>query len=383
MAIINFDQAQRRDNREPQTTKKELLQPPPRIAYGDDWSMPLGASGFSDLASQNDSWSFEALNTVETSPRGASIPVKHESSPLESLTGSKKRTPDNDITQEPDSKKARSNHISSAQDAAGSASHNSFGGVVDLTGDDSDNDQDFVMPERQFVPRAEDDNQANHFQRRKAPTPPRTYTTGLPPVAPHPKQPPLMARSKPPIKPLSNRQSTVSALPARGSHSVFSRTPRATPSVTDDLHLSRQQTASLPVGSLKCASLCETTDIAEQTPLASGTFSPANQKKASGPFLEEDSSGDEDHDDEDDPASKNDRNRQSDSLARLVDRPRNDTPARAKNDSLVEKNNQMRQQARERATTVAPSKDLTSTTSPSRAYGSQPFLGLPHQREMQ
>lgn len=133
------------------------------------------------------------------------------------------------------------------------------------------------------------------------------------------------------------------------------------------------------------------TDTSDQTPLASGTFSPANRKKASGPFLEENSSSDEDGNEKEDTASKEGRYRQTDSLARLVDRPRNDTPARARNESLIEKNNIMREQARERtqgnhterATTTAPSKDMTSTTSPSRAYGSQPFLGLPHQRDMQ
>lgn len=215
----------------------------------------MGASGLTDLALKNTSWNFDALNTAETPDRSSSTPVKHEATSPGSLTGSQKRALDDDNTQEPNSKKARSNHIGAVQDAANNASHSRFGGVVDLTGDDSDDEVDLVMPERQFVPRAEDDGKADHLQRRKAPTPPRTFTNGLPPVTAHPKQPPLMARSKPPIKPRSNRQSTVSSSHKPASPSVFSRPPRPSPSPTGGLNLSRQQTGAPPVGPLECVLL--------------------------------------------------------------------------------------------------------------------------------
>jgi hypothetical protein len=103
-------------------------------------------------------------------------------------------------------------------------------------------------------------------------------------------------------------------------------------------------------------------------------------RKAAGPFLEDDDTGNE----EDVTASKKTNIRAS--VDRLTKRPRNDTPARNRYDEMVKHSAEMREESRRaredaitRANTVVPGTDDT-TSAAFNSSGSHSFLGPPHQR---
>jgi hypothetical protein len=376
MAIINFDQAPRREYKEPQTTKKELLKPRTHSTYGDGWNTPRSASSIAERAANTTSWSFDTLNTTEPPSGKSSTPMKEEAaSPMPG-----------DDTQAPAEQDRRDASLRAGPGVSGASSDDRYGrksGVIDLTADDSDDEQDMTVPERQFVPRAEDDNNAARFQRRKSPSPPRTFTRGLSPIAAHPRKAPIVTRSKPPIKPRSQRQMTFmsSPSPATQSHSVFHwpHRPIATARQANEIHMAGRRSSSSSARTLEGTPLGDSTDSMSKTPVQEQAPNSNGQRKAAGPFIEEDdSSSDEEA------ATKKSNSRSS--VSRLTKRPRDDTPTRNRNDEMVKRSKEMREESRRnkddaitRANTVAPSADNTVPAA-FNSSGDHSFLGLPHQR---
>jgi hypothetical protein len=115
----------------------------------------------------------------------------------------------------------------------------------------------------------------------------------------------------------------------------------------------------------------------ETTPTASAP------KNSSGPFFEDDDSSDDAGKKAAPPKKKYSR----DSMTRLLDRPRNNTPIRSAYDVMVEESRAMRARAHQRAqedlatrgNTVAPGADNADVD----MIDEQAFLGLPHRRGMQ
>lgn len=393
MAVITFDEEKRREYKEPQTTKTELLRPPHNTVdqtYGTDWNTPRGAPGLGGLYTSNSTWSFSNIGNT-TAPVGSSFEsMKVEAaSPLAETAGQKRYYEHED---EPDlmNKKARDENTRAVSAVSGTSSDDRFGrktGVIDLTLDEDSSDEEEQpqpLPERQYVPRAEDDDDdLASFLRRKSPSPPRTFTRGLSPIAAHPRKAYIVHRSKPPIKPAYRRQSTFSPSPARAAHQIFNRNTRspshalnaprtATPSARSPLVFSQE---GVPLGST--------------TARSSATFGNQNQsadEKPAGPFLQDD-----DSDGDEEMAKALGAHRDS-SLASVINRPRQDTPAKNDLASIQEESRRMREQALERtqnrfatpanAFTPAPNANTPGDSTPTLS-GEQSFLGLPHQRKMQ
>lgn len=283
--------------------------------------------------------------------------------------------------QAPADKERRDSHVTNGRGASGTSSDDKYGrttGVIDLTADDSEPEQEKTFPERQFVPRAEDDGNATRFKRRKSPSPPRTFTRGLSPIRAHPRKAPIVHRSKPPIKPHDYRQKTFSSSPApAASHSVFSRSNRPSANPTNEIRMPGAQTEPSPVRTLECTPLGDTTDTTDQTPVRGQPSKYSVPKKAAGPFIQDDDSSD----DEESVPTKKTISRGSEQ--RLINRPRNDTPTRSRHNDMVERSRLMRKEARERAgedhTAFEPNTgNIATATSKSSAKHS--FLGLPHRR---
>lgn len=387
MPNITFDQTQRRDAKEPQTTKKQLLEPARRSVFGIGWDTPRSMYGIND---PDASWSFDALETIETPASSYRAPVKQEAkTPAPGLEQLPQQYDSDDIQiTATKSKKRKPPHVTTGREVSGTSSDDIYGrktGVIDLTGDDSDEEHDHTIPERQFVPRPEDDSATTRFQKRKSPSPPRTFTNGLSPIPAHPRKPPIVHRSKPPIKPHDKRRKTVSSSPAansQASHPVFNQRRRKLSAQVLDLQIAETPTRSSTVRTLVCTSLGATTDT-DETPIQDTNPNSWVPPKPSGPFIEEDdSSGGEQV------VAKIRKTSSRNSLARLTHRPRNDTPTRARYEDMVKESRRMRERARERAqedpttraTTVISTADNTALATLFDPSGEQPFLGVPHPR---
>jgi hypothetical protein len=387
MAIIHFDQAQRREYKEPQTTKKELLKPPTHTAYGDDWNTPRSASSIADRVADTASWSFDNLRSPEGRSASFDAPTKVEAASPMPGVDHQRRPFGLDDTQAHAEQEKRDSPLAAGRGVSGSSPDDKYGrksGVIDLTADDSEDEQDMAVPERQFVPRAEDDSDVARLQRPKPPSPPRTFTRGLAPIAAHPRKAPIVHRSKPPIKPHFQRQINLksSPAPANKSHSVFNQPhrPIATARQANEIHMAGTRFSSSSVRTLEGTPLGDSTDSMSKSPVQEQAHNSDGPRKAAGPFLEDDDTGNE----EDVTASKKTNIRAS--VDRLTKRPRNDTPARNRYDEMVKHSAEMREESRRaredaitRANTVVPGTDDT-TSAAFNSSGSHSFLGPPHQR---
>lgn len=404
MTHINFDGVARRDAKEPQITKTQLLEPPHHVASGAGWNTPRSIYGGGDLVGNDASWDFgalDALGTTETPSDSSKGPVKQEpATPAPDLAQYRSDDDENQLVAREQSDDP---HITASRRVSGSSSEDKFGhksGVIDLTGDDSDDDeQDLSMPERRFVPRAEHDGTASSFQRQKTSSPPRTFTKGLEPIAAHPRKPPIVHRSKPPIKPVDRQRKTTSATPSPAtpaSQAVFAKRRRLLSIQPTGLHnlAATPDRSSSTVRSLECTPLDYSTDSMDQTPGwevnpieetdATHETAPTASapKNPSGPFLEDDDSSDDTG--EKDPPTKKTTSRNS--MTKLLKRPRNDTPTRSAYDIMVEESRAMRAKAHQRAqedlatraNTVAPGANNADVD----MIDEQAFLGLPHRRGM-
>ncbi|KAM0716226.1 hypothetical protein Q7P37_007671 [Cladosporium fusiforme] len=336
MPNFNFDTAPRRSYQEPQTTKRELLQPPTQSAnqpLDADWNKPLGTAGLSDLRSSQAPWSFAGIDKDSNSNSFAITPAKTDAALP--VTRNEKRQRDGDITYGPSKKKVlreptgRSSITSSPIRLDGDK--DSSMGVIDLTSDVEDGDEETTFPERQFIPRADEDTKAPDPTRRKSPSPPRTFTRGLSPVAAHPRKPPIVHKSKPPIKPPGRKQKRSTPSPVASSHHVFRS--RASLSAAQS-SLSRVPT---PVARSSLAG-----DIGAQSSKDASTAVTSNSERAPrvGPFVDDSSSEDE--------ANLEAPSGPRDSLQRLVGRPRHDTTEREELVQAQEHSKSMRENAQQK-----------------------------------
>jgi hypothetical protein len=387
MAIIHFDQTQRREYKEPQTTKKELLEPPTHSTYGDDWNTPRSATSIAERVANTTSWSFDTLNTTEAPSGNSSVTMKEEAaSPMPDIDY-QKRTSGLDDTQAQAEQDRRDASLRAGRGVSGTSSDDKYGrksGVIDLTADDSDDEQDITVPEHQFVSRAEDDTNAARFQRRKSPSPPRTFTRGLSPIAAHPRKAPIVHRSRPPIKPRSQRQiiPSPSPAPANQSHLVFSRPhrPIATTLQANEIHLAGTRSSTSSVRTLEGTPLGDSTDSMSKTPVREQAHNSSGPRKATAPFIEHDDTSSEEE------VADNKKKTSRSSVDRLTKRPRNDTPARNRYGEMVKQSREMREESRRtrddaitRANTVVPGADNT-TSAAFNSTGDHSFLGCTHPR---
>jgi hypothetical protein len=360
-------------------------------------------NGTGDVVANDVSWGFDALNTIEMAPGSSKAPVKQEPTTPAPDLGQQGRKYDSDDDIQMAAKEKRKDSLDTAScRGSGASPDDKYGrktGVIDLTGDDSDDEQDQPMPERQFVPRAEHDTTATLLSRRKSPSPPRTFTKGLAPIAAHPRKPAIVHRSKPPIRPASRRHSMVRSSPSpatSASHPVFGQRRRRLASQPVDFSLGASVTRSSTVRALECTPLGDSTDGMDQTPEHRSNSvqvtTPAPQEtvsappvlqKALGPFIQEDDSSDEEVEEVSNNAK---RTSPRASVVRLMKRPRTDKPTRIRHDAMAEESRVMRKKARERAqeeiatraNTMAPDTDHTTFDMSEE----QAFLGLLRQRRM-
>lgn len=409
MPNINFDGVARRDAKEPQITKAQLLEPPAHAASPTGWGTPRSIYGVGDLVANDASWNFDALDTTETPSSNSTAPVKRE--PTTPAPGFAQHNDQydshNDDIYFTASKNSRETDVATGRQASGTSSDDKYGhktGVIDLTADDSDDEQDLAMPERQFVPRAELDSAASSFPPQKTSSPPRTFTKGLEPIAAHPRKPPIVHRQKPPIKPPGKQRRTVSSSPlptVPAVQAVFTKRRRLLSTQPTNFRFSSTpDRSSSTVRTLECTPLDYSTDSKDQTPgretdpieetdaIREQTPVPSVAKNPSGPFFEEDFSSEDEEEAAAVPevpdVTEEDKPRPS--VTRLLKRPRSDAPTRATHDDILEQSRAMRAKARERAqedlatraNTVAPDTNNTAfDQSDERA-----FLGLPRRRRM-
>lgn len=315
MPNINFDGVERRDAKEPQITKTQLLEPPHYATSGTGWDTPGSIHGVGDLLANDTSWGFDALDTTETPSSTSKTPVKQEpATPAPGLTQYERQYEyDDEDNQFATLNKSGDSHNTTGRQGTGTSSDDQYGrqsGVIDLTTEDSDDEQDLAMPERQFVPRAEHDSTASSFPRHKTASPPRTFTKGLEPIAAHPRKPPIVHRQKPPIKPAGRQRKTVSASPSpavSASRGIFATKRRRLLSTQPpDFQLGgTPDRSSSTVRTLECTPLGYSTDSMDQTPGREANpveETNANQetspipsapKNPSGPFVEVDDSSDD------------------------------------------------------------------------------------------
>lgn len=367
MSSFTFDSSKRRAYQEPRTTKKELLREPclgPDHFYG---TTPNGSAGLSDVSATKSSWDFDSLDRHN---KHQTAPYKESVLPPPADTNRQKRAYTEESLHEGTSKRIKNTNDAARVPSLTTSSDERYGrhtGVIDLTGDSDESEEDQGFPKRQFVPNAENSKPAT---RRKAPSPPRTFVRGLSPIAAHPRKAPTMSRCKPPIKPASRRQTqTASSSPL----SVFNAQNR---SQTAGIAASRRTTPaarSTPRAQLNASSFGISSTSTSATP---------HGLKKSGPFLEadDDSSGDE---------SMAPLARPRDSVSILVDRPKCDTPVRADISRLQAESRSMREKAQQKlqsgwlAPTVdQPAQEHAISEDVQDAHD-ESFLGLPHQRAMQ
>jgi hypothetical protein len=338
MAVINFDGEKRRDTKEPQTTKDELLRPPPpasNSAIATELTTPRGAVGLNELYSGNSTWGFNGIGTDAAPSLDQIAQIKQEmATPVPERGNYKRQHTPTDTPQQPLSKKAKARARQTSDERFGRKT-----GVIDLTLDDSSSEEEDEqpLPERQFVPGADDEPNTPRLASRQSPSPPRTFTTGLTPIAAHHRPPPIVHRSKPPIKPGNRRQSSQLASPAPTSRAVFNRTPR--PSTPANVNSNISQSNPSISGSTQY-----TQRAPVDPPTAESSTTPVLQKTA-GPFVDDD-----DSDSDEQPVKQSSgRTVSRTSIARLTDRPRFDTPVRANLASVLEESKKMRERAHRRA----------------------------------
>jgi hypothetical protein len=387
MAIINFDREKRRDTKEPQTTKDELLRPPPPAsdsAIATELTTPRGAVGPKELYSGNATWDFNGVGADATPSLNHIAQVKQEMAtpvPGGGVGNYKRQRSPADAPQKPLSKRAKMRARQTSDERYGRHT-----GVIDLTLDESDSEEENEqpLPERQFVPGADDVPDTPRFASHQSPSPPRTFTTGLSPIAAHHRPAPIVHRSKPPIKPGNRRQSSQLASPAPTSRAVFNRTPRmltptnvnntsqGNPSISGSTHNSQRAPANPSTANPSTAN-SSTTPVVQKT---------------GGPFVDDEDSGSDEE-----PEKKVTRGGvPRTSVARLTDRPRFDTPVRANFASMLEESRRMR----ERAHTGPPgeteglagspladnsgSMDVDQPEVSTQSSEDQSFLGVPRPR---
>lgn len=398
MPNINFDQVERRDAKEPQITKTQLLEPPSHATSLTGWKTPRNIYGVADLVVNNASWGFDALDTTQTPSTSSKAPVKQETmTPAPGLAQHKRNyDSDDDDLESTVSKKSRGFDGTVSRRESGSSSDDKYGlktGVIDLTGEDSDDEQDLAMPERQFVPRAEHDSTASSFPLQKTSSPRRTFTKGLEPIAAHPRKPPIVHRQKPPIKPASRQRKAISSASPSPASAVPTISGQRRRLVSDQPSIfpliEALDRSSSTVRTLECTPLDHSTDSMDQTPgreanpteetdtIREKTPALSVAKNSSGPFFEENSSS-EDEVETTTAAEK--------SVRRFLNRPRNNTPTKARNEEIMEHSRAMRAKARERAqedpatraNTVTPRADSADVD----MINEGTFLGLPRRRRM-
>jgi len=335
MAIINFDGEKRRDTKEPQTTKDELLRPPPPAstsAFAPDLTTTRSAPGLNELHSGNPTWNFNSIDASVSPSLNEIAQVKQEmaATPVPERGSQKRPRTPTDAPHPPLSERAMKRARQTSDERFGRKT-----GVIDLTLDESSSEEENAQPppERQFVPGANDQPNTPHFARRQSPIPPRTFTTGLNPIPAHHRPAPIVHRSKPPIKPGNRRQSSKLASPLPTSRPVFNRASRPlTPA--NNINTTSQSNPSIS-GS---------TQYSQRAPVdpstANSSTTPVVQKSA-GPFVDDD-----DDDSDEEPAKKGSRRAvPRTSVARLTDRPRYDTPVRANLASMLAESRSMRKRA--------------------------------------
>lgn len=396
MPNINFDGVSRRDAKEPQITKTQLLEPSHHATSCTGWNTPRSIHGVGDLVAKDASWGFDALDTTQTPSDSSKTPVKHDlTTPAPNLAQHKRQyNSDEDDIQITASKNSGDSRNATDRRRSGTSSNDKYGhesGVIDLTLEDSEDEQDLDMPERRFVPRAEHDSTSSSFQRQKTSSPPRTFTRGLELIAAHPRKPPIVHRSKPPIKPAGRQRKTVSASPSPTSaiptiSSQRRRLVSAYPSIFPPMETPDR---SSTVRTLECTPLGDSTDTMSQTtsqepdPIQEATTLPPASQNPSGPFFEEDYSSD---DKEEVPAAASKKKSSRNSVTKLIKRPRHDTSTRSGYDAMVEQSRAMRAKAHKRAqediaaraNTAAPRADNADVD----VIDEQAFLGLPRRRGM-
>lgn len=377
MAGFDFDKEERRAYQEPQTTKKELLREPPHgaAALGSSVSSARHhAPGLADLLSSGTTWSFNNMQVVTGSGKTAVTHLKRESdSPDDGPAGKRRQHDDGFSHGLTSTANDDTNYFThrSGDDAGESYNHNI--GVIDLTSDIEDSDQEQGFPERQFVPRATNEADSSRLPKQKVPDQPRKFTRGLSPIAPHPKKPPIVHRSKPPVKPLSQKQALSTNSPGPSGHSVFNTRLKSA-----EARASTSRSMTPLLGS--------TTNRSE-VPGSLGTLStrlstPSTRPIKARPFLQEDSSSE-------DEAPTITR---ADSLGRLLNRTRRGPSAAEDLAHLQEQSRKMREVAYQNKTT-GESESMTTLDNES-VHGSGfsltlneaddlSFLGVPHQRMMQ
>lgn len=364
MVNFNFDNVERRAYQEPQTTKRELLRPPPQSANSlsnGDWHTPSGPAGISDFLADQATWTFNDID------KHAVAPAKVET--VLPMVRSEKRQRDEEPVYGPSTKKQSKDK----KDESSRAAEDKDGemDVIDLTSDVEDNNEQTIFPERQFVPRAHDDSRTT--QRRKSPSPPRTFIRGFSPIAAHPRKPPIVNKSKPPIKPPDRRQRRTTQSSTSSSHQVFRG------------RASMSSTRSEPRPGTPIARSTPTVTLDSRSPKGPSTtgISTCGPPRKSGPFLQEEDSDSEGE------AGPEDRQVTRGSVEDLVNRPKHDTPARLELARLQGASQDMRAAARDKThkglITPATSEKNPDGADRTDAAASDPkpsksFLGLPHQR---
>jgi hypothetical protein len=138
MAIINFDREKRHDTKEPQTTKDELLRPPPPAsdsAITTELTTPRGAGGLNELYSGNATWDFNGVGADATPSLNHIAQVKQEMAtpvPGGGVGNYKRQRSPADAPQKPLSKRAKMRARQTSDERFGRKT-----GVIDLTLDES------------------------------------------------------------------------------------------------------------------------------------------------------------------------------------------------------------------------------------------------------
>lgn len=381
MPNFDFDKVERRAYQQPQTTKHELLRPPTHGAsqsLNTEWYTPRGASGLSDLLSNQSTWNFNNVDNLPTTHNHVATPVKAETEPSAAMA--EKRLRNSDMNHGPSKKIppkiSNGANLSTSFGGGATGDQDDELGVIDLTSDVEENEEQPVFPERQFVPRADDDTSAPNPARRRSRSPPRTFTRGFSPIAAHPRKPPIVHKSKPPIKPADRKRRKVIHSPSAPSHQVF-----RSRSVSMSAAGPAVSRSSTPVArSTPAVALDATSSKEPPTTVTSNS----DRVLKSGPFLQGDDSSDDEH------IPLDARSVPRDSLENLVGCPKRDTPAR---DGLIRLQNEsklMRANAQQK-THKGPETPATYSNAIPNARGlgannthhspEQSFLGRPHQRK--
>lgn len=384
MPNFNFDKEARRAYQEPQTTKNELLRPPQPSGHpipNTDWNTPPAPVGLANILTNT--WSFKNIDRG-TNNKHAMTPLKTET-PLPGFRA-EKRLHDSDVVYGPSKKRrSREREMASENTVSGNNPSNDQHcemDVIDLCSDEEGDKQETTpkekttFPERQFVPRAEENTKTPDPKRRKSPSPPRTFIRGFSPIAAHPRKPPLVSKSRPPIKPVGRRSNSkrASATPAATSIQVFQKN-------------CSNSSATLPTPpQLGTSAVRDTPLLSPERPLEGvpATLTPISERiPRKGPFLQDDASSS----DEDTPMEN--KHAARDSLESLVRRPKHDTPARQDLARMKETSKSLRVQAQQKtqqkahngvSTPDTSTKTLESDPDLSTSPGlPQSFLGTPHQ----